>query len=98
MRDFSAFAGYALERYFLWKFAEEKRYVRIGGWWDRKGENEIDLVGESADGVLDFYEVKTNPRRIDIEALKLKAEAFFAKNPEKRASLGSVAGLSVQDM
>ncbi len=97
-RDFSAFAGYALERYFLWKFAEEMRYVRIGGWWDRKGENEIDLVGESADGVLDFYEVKTNSRRIDIEALKLKVEAFFVKNPEKRASLGSIAGLSIQDM
>ena len=29
------------------KFLEEGRYTRIGGWWDRKGENEIDLVCEN---------------------------------------------------
>ncbi len=30
-RDFSVFAGYALERYFLWKFTEEADYRRIRG-------------------------------------------------------------------
>ena len=45
-RDFDVFSGYALERYFSAKLVEEKRCTRIGGWWDRKGENEIDIVCE----------------------------------------------------
>ena len=32
-----------LERYYMKKFQEEGRYI-IGKWWDRKGENEIDLI------------------------------------------------------
>ena len=32
-----------MERYFMKKVQEEGRYV-IGKWWDRKGENEIDLI------------------------------------------------------
>ena len=98
-RDFSTFAGYALERYFQWKFMEEAHYCRIGGWWDRKGENEIDLVCEAADsGKIDFFEVKIDSRRIDIEALKRKVEAFFIKNPSKRAKLGEIKGVSCEDM
>ena len=98
-RDFSTFAGYALERYFQWKFMEEAHYCRIGGWWDRKGENEIDLVCEHAEsGKIDFFEVKIDSRRIDIEALKRKVEAFFIKNPSKRAKLGEIKGVSCEDM
>lgn len=26
---------------------ESKAYTRIGSWWDRKGENEIDIVAEN---------------------------------------------------
>ena len=98
-RDFGTFAGYALERYFQWKFMEEAHYCRIGGWWDRKGENEIDLVCEHAEsGKIDFFEVKTDSRRIDIEGLKRKVEAFFIKNPSKRAKLGEIKGVSCEDM
>lgn len=42
--DFEIFYGSALERYFYWKFATEKCYTRMGDWWNRKGENEINLV------------------------------------------------------
>ena len=98
-RDFSTFAGYALERYFHWKFAAESHYRKIAGWWDRKGENEIDLVCEDArDGRLDFYEVKTDAERLNMGALKKKVEAFFAKNPEERPKLGRVLGISCKDM
>ena len=98
-RDLDVFSGYALERYFAWKFAEETTYTRIGGWWDRKGENEIDLVCEDELARrLDFYEVKRDPTRLDLRALQAKTEAFFAKNPERRALEGECRGLSLADM
>ena len=98
-RDLDVFSGYALERYFAWKFAEETTYTRIGGWWDRKGENEIDLVCEDELARrLDFYEVKRDPARLDLRALQEKTEAFFAKNPERRALEGECRGLSLADM
>ena len=98
-RDFDAFAGTALERWFRAKFLEEGRYTRIDGWWDRKGENEIDLVCENeTDGTLDFREVKTDPPRIDLQALGLKVAAFFRKNPDLRRERFGVGGLSLKDM
>ena len=98
-RDLDVFSGYALERYFLWKFTEDTSYTRMGGWWDRKGENEIDLVCEdSINGRLDFYEVKHDVRRIDISVLKAKTEAFYAKNPELRSLVSECRGLSLSDM
>jgi len=98
-REFNQFAGYSLERYFLWKFIEETSFTRIGGWWDRKGENEIDLVCEDEfKDRIDFYEVKIDPSRISIDVLKRKVEAFFAKNPSKRELKVAFAALSLDDM
>ena len=98
-RDFDAFTGYALERYFYWKFVEDTHYVRMGGWWDRKGENEIDLVCEDeAKGKLDFYEIKREKNRISLKELERKAAAFFAKNPKLQESVVSHIGLSIEEM
>jgi AAA+ ATPase superfamily predicted ATPase len=98
-RDFDVFAGRALERYFRVKFLEEGRYTRIGGWWDRKGENEIDLVCENElDGVLDFYEVKLSFDRYDEARLREKTNAFLRKHPEKCGMNIGFAGLSIKDM
>ena len=98
-RDFDVFAGRALERYFRVKFLEEGRYTRIGGWWDRKGENEIDLVCENElDGVLDFYEVKLSFDRYDEARLREKTNAFLRKHPEKCGMKIGLAGLSIKDM
>lgn len=98
-RDFSTFAGYALERYFHWKFVTEKRYTRIGAWWDRKGENEIDIVGEDIrQGKIDFFEVKIDKRRIDLHLLERKVEAIFRKNPALRQRKTRILGLSIDAM
>lgn len=99
-RDFDVFAGYALERYFRAKFIEETDCTRIGGWWDRRGENEIDMIccGGEREEALEFYEIKTDPGRIDLQRLAVKAEAFWAKHPERRGGGGRIAGLSVEDM
>ncbi len=98
-RDYEVFSGYALEGYFRQKFIEEGRYSRMGGWWDRRGENEIDLVCENEFAhCLDFFEVKRERRRIDLGVLKEKAEAFFLKNPGKRNLSVRFQALSMTDM
>ena len=98
-REFSAFSGYALERYFHWKIANESSCTAIGSWWDRKGENEIDLICEDEfAGTIDFYEVKVDRARFDKAALLRKVEAFFEKHPEKRSMRHSAKCLSVKDM
>ncbi len=82
-----------------WKFTEEADYRRIRGWWDRKGENEIDMVCENAlDGRLDFYEVKIDSCRLDMSLLNRKVEAFLTKNPNCRQKIGRLGGLSCDDM
>ena len=97
--DIDAFSGYALERYFRWKFTECTTYTRMGGWWDRKGENEIDLVCEDEiNGRLDFYEVKRDKRRINLASLKAKTDAFFEKNPGLRSLESECRGLSLADV
>ena len=88
-----------LEGYFKALFAETHRYTRMGAWWDRKGENEIDLVCENElKGTLDFYEVKRSATRFNPAVLALKVEAFLKKNPNKRAQGGRKVGLSMSDM
>ena len=98
-RDYDVFSGRALEGYFRNKFIEGKRYTRIGGWWDRRGENEIDLVCENEfRGTLDFFEVKRRRRDINLKALESKTKAFFAKNPQLKDRTLSVGGLCIEDM
>jgi len=98
-RDYEVFSGMALEGYFRQRFIEAKRYSRIGGWWDRRGENEIDLVCENEfKKSLDFYEIKRDARRFCRSSLEAKIEAFFRKNPNKRGAKIKVAGLSLADM
>ena len=43
-RDYPVLSGRALEEYFRRKFAESGKWTRIGAWWDRKGENELDML------------------------------------------------------
>ena len=98
-RDYLVFCGYALERYFQWKMICESSCTDMGAWWDRRGENEIDLVcvDELADS-LTFYEVKHDVERIDIEKLRKKSAAFFEKNPQLKSKKAFFAGLSIKDM
>ena len=98
-RDFDVFNGYALERYFAAKIVEDKGCTRIGSWWDRKGENEIDIVSEDEIAeTLAFYEVKIDASRFDATRLAEKVEAFFAKNPNKRNLHYKTGLLSIGDM
>ena len=76
-RDYATFSGFALERYFREKFIESAKWTRIGSWWDRKGENEIDLMAENElEKSYAVCEIKRDKSRIDIELFKGKFAAF----------------------
>lgn len=93
------FSGFALERYFWWKFVACSNYVVMGAWWDRKGENEIDLVCEDElANTLDVYEVKRDSARYDEAALRAKVMRFLDKHPEKNGRTLTLRCLSVEDM
>jgi len=98
-RDYEVFSGLTLEGLFRAEFSERHAYSRMGGWWDRKGENEIDLVCENEfKGTIDFFEVKRDAKRYDRKLLEEKVEAFFVKNPKKRKLMVTVGSLSLADV
>lgn len=98
-RDFPAFSGLMLERYFKEMYVEAGQYTNIGGFWDRKGENEIDLIAvNDFEQTIEFAEIKRNPERIDWGALKRKGEYFLTLNKELKNYSVSYKGLSLEDM
>ena len=98
-RDWNTFSGFALERYFAAKLSETGRYTRIGGWWDRKGKNEIDLIAESElDRVATFYEIKRNADSISLPQLESKRDAFLRTSGEYSGWNTPCLPLSLADM
>ena len=98
-RDYETFSGLMLERYFRRVLIERQAYTRIGGWWDRKGENEIDIVAENElNNEATFFEVKRKAANIDIEVLKQKAAAFLRATGEFKGYDISCKALSMDDM
>lgn len=98
-RDYEQFSGKMLERCFIELMKETKRYTRIGGWWDRKGENEIDIVAENElDKTVEFFEVKREGERISISALQEKVEAFKRATGKYGRYKVSCVGLSLANL
>ena len=98
-RDWDAFAGIALERWFRAKMAQSGEWTRLGAWWDRKGENEIDIVAENElEKRAVFFEVKLSSRRFDAGALRDKATAFLRATGAFEGYSIECRGLSLQDI
>ena len=98
-RDYETFSGLMLERYFRRVLIERRAYTRMGEWWDRKGENEIDIVAENElRGEAAFFEVKRKAVNIDMEVLEQKAAAFLRATGEFKGYDISYMGLSMDDM
>lgn len=98
-RDYETFSGLMLERYFRRVLIECHTYTRIGGWWDRKGGNEIDIVAENElNDETTFFEVKRKAGNIDLEVLEQKAATFLRATGEFRGYDISYKGLSLDDM
>ncbi len=81
-RDYDTFSGLMLESMFREMLAASQNYNEIGSWWDRKGENEIDIVAvnDMKKEIL-FAEVKLNPKRASLTALEVKAAKLLPEYP-----------------
>lgn len=98
-RDYNTFSGLMLERYFHRAAVESGQYTRIGRWWDRKCENEIDLIaGDETEGSASFFEIKRQKDEISIGLLKQKAGNFLQATHQFKGYELSFCGLSMEDM
>lgn len=99
LRDWDTFTGIALERWFRSKLAESGEWTRLGSWWDRKGENEIDIVAENElTGRAAFFEVKRDAHRFEEATLRHKADAFLASTGAFRGYSCEYRCLSMDNM
>ena len=97
-RDYSSVSGLMMERYFMKKFQEEGRYI-IGKWWDRKGENEIDLIVVDLIGKEAWiYELKKRGYRYKENEFREKVDKVLEQTPELRKMTIHVGALSLEDM
>ncbi len=96
MRDYETFTGKTLERYFTAKLQEEENITQIGGWWDRKSMNEIDIITiNDLKKTCKIYEVKRQSSKVKLKFLESKA-AIFIQNISGYSY--NIYGLSMDDM
>jgi len=75
---------------------EESRITALGGWWDRKSRNEIDIISlNSVDKTCKIYEVKRQRKKIDLTKLKEKSMVFCQNVQDYKLEF---AGLCIEDM
>jgi AAA+ ATPase superfamily predicted ATPase len=95
-QGYDQFSGRTLEQYFQTKAMESGQFTIAGNWWDRKGNNEIDMIALNDfnhTGVV--AEIKRNPRKINLTELERKVQALPSEYGRYQLSL---QGLSIEDM
>lgn len=94
-RDYSVYCGQFLERFFREILALGKKYNRIGSYWEAKNLNEIDIVAiNDLDRKILIAEVKTNPKKINLYELQLKAQGLLKQYSDYEVEW---AGYSLHD-
>lgn len=81
-RDYDTYSGIMLEKFFRELILSSGKYNIVGSYWDRKGENEIDIVAlnEMKKTIL-VAEVKLNKSKISISKLKEKSQKLLTSYP-----------------
>lgn len=98
-KDYTTYSGRILERYFRSVMIESEEFTRIASWWDRKGENEIDIIAaDELERKVTFYEVKRQAKDINIGILKDKAAHFFNTTGSFHKFSVDYKGLSLEDI
>jgi AAA+ ATPase superfamily predicted ATPase len=99
IRDYPTFSGKILERYFRAQSIEQMCYTRIGGYWDKKGENEIDMITvNELDKTADIIEIKRNAANINLDKLREKGIHFTKATGELNNYKIEYKTLSMNDM
>jgi len=95
-RDYPAYCGRVLERFYHDLFAGTNQYNRIGSYWEKGNRNEIDLVAiNDMKKEVVVAEIKLNKERIDLDGLKEKSKRIVADYPRYKFQWLS---LSLQDV
>lgn len=77
--NYSQFTGKTLERFFHDRMWQTGRYTNIGNWWDKKGEQEIDMVAlNEFNKTCVIAEIKRNPKKLSLSSLGTKAAALLS--------------------
>ena len=96
-RDYCEYTGHVLEQYFRQKFGEENRITSVGYYWDRKGNNEIDLIAlNDIDRTAIVAEVKRNADNYNRVLLEKKFNTI--RNDFGKYHKLTLTGLSMADM
>jgi AAA+ ATPase superfamily predicted ATPase len=96
-QHYEQFTGRTLEKYFQSQMMETGKYTMVGNWWDRKGENEIDMIAlNEFDHTGIVAEIKRNPHKISLTELQNKVN-ILPHQSFGEYSL-SLCGLSIDDM
>ena len=96
-QNYEQFSGKTLERYFQQRAMESGRYTMVGNWWDRKGENEIDMIAlNEFDHTGAVAEIKRNPRKLSLTDLERKV--FNLPRAEFANYSFTLQTLSLEDM
>lgn len=78
--EYNEYSGHVLEQYFRQKYREEERVTRVGRYWGRKGNNEIDLIAlNDIDKKAVVAEIKRNPERYNSKLLHDKFSTIKAE-------------------
>ncbi len=97
LRGYETFTGRTLEQYFQAMAMESGQYTIVGNWWDRKGENEIDLIAlNEFDHTGIVAEVKRNPDKLNPAELQRKVAQLPASDFGKYNL--TQQGFSIEDM
>lgn len=79
-RDFATYSGKQLESMFTALLIESGRFNRMGGYWDNKGEHEIDIVAiNDLEKHILVVEVKRQHKRFNQQALAIKTGHLLQK-------------------
>jgi len=96
-KHYEQFSGHTLEQYFRAGAMESGKYTQVGNWWDRKGENEIDMIAlNEFDHTGVVAEIKRNRSKINLNALQRKILAL--PDPAFHKFNFTTLGLSMDDM
>lgn len=95
-RDYTAYSGKILEKYFVAQLKAQKKYNSLGTYWERGNQNEIDIVAvDDLNKTVLFAEVKRNANNIRIEKLKEKSTNLVQQFKGYQFNYG---GFSIDDM
>ena len=95
-RGYEQYTGLILEQYFRQKWMEEERVTLVGNYWDRKGENEIDMIAlNDIDKTAVVAEIKRQHKRFSPTELANKVATLSKELAQYRVTQ---IGLSMEDM